>query len=88
VKTLGYALKISQGASDFIADRGFDANYGARPLKRAIQKYLEDPMAEVLIKSDLNEGDEIFVGFSSSKDEIKIKINKPKAAGVVDEDIE
>jgi ATP-dependent Clp protease ATP-binding subunit ClpC len=88
VKSLGYALKISQGASDFIADRGFDANYGARPLKRAIQKYLEDPMAEVLIKSDLHEGDEIFVGFSSSKDEIKIKINKPKAAGVIDEDIE
>jgi ATP-dependent Clp protease ATP-binding subunit ClpC len=88
VKSLGFALKISQGARDFIADRGFDANYGARPLKRAIQKYLEDPMAEVLIKSDLNEGDEIFVGFSSSKDEIKIKINKPKVAGVADEDIE
>lgn len=88
VKSLGYQLKISQGARDFIADRGFDANYGARPLKRAIQKYLEDPMAEVLIKSDLNEGDVIFVGFSSSKDEIKIKINKPKAAGVADEDLE
>lgn len=88
VKLLGYQLKISQGARDFIADRGFDANYGARPLKRAIQKYLEDPMAEVLIKSDLNEGDVIFVGFSSSKDEIKIKINKPKAAGVADEDLE
>lgn len=88
VKSLGYQLKISPGARDFIADRGFDANYGARPLKRAIQKYLEDPMAEVLIKSDLHEGDVIFVGFSSTKDEIKIKIHKPKAAGIPDEDIE
>ncbi len=88
VKSLGYQLKIASGARDFMAERGFDANYGARPLKRAIQKYLEDPMAEVLIKSDLREGDVIYVGLNSSKDEIKIKINKPKAAGVPDEDIE
>ena len=88
VGSLGYQLKISPQARDFIADRGFDANYGARPLKRAIQKYLEDPMAEVLIKSDLHEGDVIFVGFSSTKDEIKIKIHKPKAVGTNDEEIE
>ena len=54
-------------ARDFIADKGFDANYGARPLKRAIQKYLEDPMAEVLIKADLKEGDTIYVGFNTVK---------------------
>jgi ATP-dependent Clp protease ATP-binding subunit ClpC len=47
-------------------------------LKRAIQKYLEDPMAEVLIKANLKEGDSIFVGFNSSKSEIKIKIQKKK----------
>lgn len=78
VKSLGYQLKISSAAHDYIAERGFDANYGARPLKRAIQKYLEDPMAEVLIKSELQEGDTINVAFSSTKEEIKIKIKKKK----------
>ena len=65
-------------ARDYIAERGFDANFGARPLKRAIQKYLEDPMAEVLIKANLHEGDIINVGFNSAKSEIKIKIQKKK----------
>lgn len=76
VNSLGYQLKIVNAARDYIADRGFDANYGARPLKRAIQKYLEDPMAEVLIKSELKEGDTIHVGFSSAKSEIKFRIIK------------
>jgi ATP-dependent Clp protease ATP-binding subunit ClpC len=79
VRSLGYQLKIATGARDFIAERGFDATYGARPLKRAIQKYLEDPMAEVLIKSNLQEGDFIHVGFNSAKSEIKIKIQKKKS---------
>ena len=78
VKSLGYQLKISNAAHDFIAERGFDANYGARPLKRAIQKYLEDPMAEVLIKSELKEGDTINVVFNTAKSEIKMKIKKNK----------
>jgi ATP-dependent Clp protease ATP-binding subunit ClpC len=78
VQSLGYHLKIATAARDYIADRGFDATYGARPLKRAIQKYLEDPMAEVLIKSNLQEGDFIHVGFNSAKSEIKIKIQKKK----------
>ena len=78
VESLGYHLKIASGARDYIAERGFDATYGARPLKRAIQKYLEDPMAEVLIRSNLQEGDFINVGFNSAKSEIKIKIQKKK----------
>jgi ATP-dependent Clp protease ATP-binding subunit ClpC len=78
VRSLGYQLKIANAAKDYIAERGFDANYGARPLKRAIQKYLEDPMAEVLIKANLREGDCIYVGFNSAKSEIKIKIQKKK----------
>jgi ATP-dependent Clp protease ATP-binding subunit ClpC len=78
VNSLGYQLKIATAARDYIAEKGFDANYGARPLKRAIQKYLEDPMAEVLIKANLKEGDTINVGFNSAKSEIKIKIQKKK----------
>jgi ATP-dependent Clp protease ATP-binding subunit ClpC len=80
VRSLGYHIKISAAARDFIAEKGFDANYGARPLKRAIQKYLEDPMAEVLIKSSLSEGDWINVGFNSGKSEIRIKIQKKQKA--------
>ncbi|MCX6325913.1 MAG: ATP-dependent Clp protease ATP-binding subunit [Bacteroidia bacterium] len=78
VKSLGYQLKIASAARDYIAERGFDANFGARPLKRAIQKYLEDPMAEILIKANLHEGDCIQVGFNKVKSEIKIKIQKKK----------
>jgi ATP-dependent Clp protease ATP-binding subunit ClpC len=78
VKSLGYQLKIATGARDYIAEKGFDANYGARPLKRAIQKYLEDPMAELLIRANLKEGDIINVGFNGIKSEIKIKIIKKK----------
>ena len=79
VRSLGYQLKIATGARDFIAERGFDTNYGARPLKRAIQKYLEDPMAEVLIKATQQEGDTIYVSFNAAKSEIKIKIQKRKS---------
>ncbi|MBN1988659.1 MAG: ATP-dependent Clp protease ATP-binding subunit [Bacteroidales bacterium] len=73
---LGYGIKLSNAAKDFIAEKGFDAQYGARPLKRAIQKYLEDPMAEVIIKSSISMGDIISVGYSKKKDDITIKIIK------------
>jgi ATP-dependent Clp protease ATP-binding subunit ClpC len=81
VKSLGYQLKIAPAARNFIAEKGFDATYGARPLKRTIQKYLEDPMAEILIKSMPEEGDIINVGFNSAKSEIKIRIQKKKESG-------
>ncbi|MCU0461235.1 MAG: ATP-dependent Clp protease ATP-binding subunit [Bacteroidales bacterium] len=86
VRSLGYQLKIAPAARDYIAERGFDANYGARPLKRAIQKYLEDPMAEILIKAGPSDGDVINVGFDSSKSEIKINIRKKK--GSEDKEVE
>ena len=76
ISSLGYKITLSQAARNFIAEKGFDANYGARPLKRAIQKYLEDPMAEALIKVNAGQGDTIIVGFDSKKEEIKIKVRK------------
>ncbi len=75
---LGYQIKVSEEAKDFISDKGYDVQFGARPLKRAIQKYLEDPLAEEIIKSNLSEGDTIDVDFDKDKQEIKIKITKPK----------
>lgn len=74
VLQLGYTLNISTEAKDFIVDKGFDIQFGARPLKRAIQKYLEDSMAEVILKASLSPGDSIDVSFEKDKDELEIKI--------------
>jgi len=76
IRNLGYTIRISPAAKDFIAEKGYDIQYGARPLKRAIQKYLEDALAEVLIKSDSKSGSTISVGYNKKKDEISIKILK------------
>jgi ATP-dependent Clp protease ATP-binding subunit ClpC len=70
VETLKYKLFIAPEAKDFIAEKGFDPQFGARPLKRAIQKYLEDEIAEVIIGSDIKEGDTISVDLNEAKDKI------------------
>src|SRR5688572_3973556 len=53
ISDLGYKLSLSDAAKDFISEKGFDANFGARPLKRAIQKYIEDALPEEIIKGEL-----------------------------------
>lgn len=79
VNNLGYTIKVTDAAKDYIVDKGYDVQYGARPLKRAIQKYLEDPMAEEIIKTNLSEGDQIEVDFDKDKQEITVKTVKPKS---------
>ncbi len=74
VEGLNYKLKISSAAKDFIAEKGFDPQFGARPLKRAIQKYLEDEMAEIIIKASITEGDTISVGFDKKHEKLQMKI--------------
>ena len=76
VEDLGFKIKISTAAKDYIAKKGYDVQFGARPLKRAIQKYLEDEMAEVIIKASLTEGDTISVGLDKNKGKITTKILK------------
>ena len=78
VNKLGYTIKISETAKDFIVEKGYDVQYGARPLKRAIQKYLEDPMAEEIIQSNISEGDSIEIDYDTEKKEITVKTVKPK----------
>lgn len=78
VNKLGFEISISPAAKDFIADKGYDPKYGARPLKRAIQKYLEDELAEAIIKAELVNGDKIAVGFTKSKNQITIKVKNTK----------
>jgi ATP-dependent Clp protease ATP-binding subunit ClpC len=75
---MGYTVEITQKAKDFIVEKGFDTNYGARPLKRAIQKYVEDPLAEEIIKSGVAEGDLVTIGYDEEKKEIVITAGKPK----------
>jgi len=76
IETLGYHLTLSDKAKDFISDKGFDKEYGARPLKRAIQKYIEDALAEEIITSNITEGDRIFMDLEDDKEELSIKIEK------------
>lgn len=70
ISSLGYDLSLSDAAKDYIAERGYDAQYGARPLKRAIQKYLEDELAEMIINADLQQGDKIMVDYDKTTDKI------------------
>jgi ATP-dependent Clp protease ATP-binding subunit ClpC len=79
IATLGFRIKLSDKAKDYVLDKGYDIQYGARPLKRAIQKYLEDPMAETIIKSSLVEGDTMMVDFDKEKEEITVSIKKKRA---------
>jgi ATP-dependent Clp protease ATP-binding subunit ClpC len=74
IKDLGYNLKLTDKAKEYIADKGFDKQYGARPLNRAIQKYVEDALAEEIINSKIHEGDTITMDFDSKNDALKIKI--------------
>ncbi len=75
---LGYKLELSDKAKDYIANKGFDKDYGARPLKRAIQKYIEDVLAEEIINSKLKEGDTINMDLDEKSNELTIKIKKQK----------
>ncbi len=74
VRQLGYDIKITAKAKEYIAEKGFDIQFGARPLKRAIQKYVEDPLAENIIKHQPKEGDIITIGYSQKNDELTFKV--------------
>ncbi|EDM44115.1 ATP-dependent Clp protease, ATP-binding subunit [unidentified eubacterium SCB49] len=78
ISDLGYTLNLTSKAKDYIADKGFDKDYGARPLKRAIQKYIEDSLAEEIINSNLEEGDTITMDLDDKTEELTIKIKKSK----------
>ena len=74
IDELGYKLKLSKKAKNFIAEKGFDKQYGARPLKRAIQKYIEDLIAEEIIKSNIQSGDTISVDLNKETDSLFVKL--------------
>lgn len=76
IKLMGYKMVVTPKAKDYIVDKGWDAQFGARPLKRAIQKYIEDALAEEIIKTKLTDNDIITVDFDETKKEIIIQILK------------
>jgi ATP-dependent Clp protease ATP-binding subunit ClpC len=76
IKDLGYELILSDKAKDYIAEKGFDKEYGARPLKRAIQKYVEDTIAEEIISAHIHEGDSIKLDLDETTNELTVSIEK------------
>jgi ATP-dependent Clp protease ATP-binding subunit ClpB len=78
IKEIGFTPKITNAAKDFISDKGYDASYGARPLKRAIQKYIEDVLAEEMISKNISDGDKVLIDFDKKNQSIKVKVTKPK----------
>jgi ATP-dependent Clp protease ATP-binding subunit ClpC len=77
-KDLGYKIELTEKAKDFIVDRGYDEKFGARPLKRAIQKFIEDPLAEQIINASLKAGDTILMDLEEGKEELSVVIKKQK----------
>jgi len=78
INELEYNLILSEKAKDFIADKGFDKKYGARPLNRAIQKYIEDALAEQIVSGKVTPGDEVSMDLNKDGDELIITVKKKK----------
>jgi len=72
LETLNYKMQLDQSAKEFLSEKGYDPQFGARPLHRAIQKYLEDPLAESILSGKFKEGDTIMVEYDSKKGELII----------------
>ena len=80
INNLGYELELSEAAKDFLAEKGYDPQFGARPLHRAIQKHLEDLISEEILKAEMSKGDTIYADFDKKEDCIKISVRKLKSA--------
>jgi ATP-dependent Clp protease ATP-binding subunit ClpC len=78
ISNLGYQVTLTESAKDFLSDKGYDPQFGARPLNRAIQKYLEDPVAEEILKGEISEGDIIQASWDKKSEELSFKLKKKK----------
>tara|TARA_R110002050_G_scaffold12401_10_gene40799 strand:- start:70666 stop:73266 length:2601 start_codon:yes stop_codon:yes gene_type:complete len=83
IREIGYDIEITKGAKEFITDKGFDPKYGARPLKRAIQKYVEDPLAEALLEKKRELGSTIKIKMNKSRDDLAFDWVKPSPNKIV-----
>jgi len=78
LEKLGYKVDLTTEAKDFISEKGWDKDFGARPLKRAIQKYIEDLLAEMLVNKQLTEGETVTLDLNEAKDGLEGKTQKTK----------
>ena len=78
ILALGYNVELTEKAKDFLAEKGYDPQYGARPLNRAIQKYLEDPIAEEILKGDVHTGDTLVADYEGTGENLTLKVKKKK----------
>jgi len=80
IEDLGYKIEISAKAKEFLGDKGFDADFGARPLQRALQKYLEEPLAERVLQGTLKEGDTLKIDWKAGSEELSISAKAKRAS--------
>lgn len=76
INALGFTVELTEKAKDFLAEKGYDQQYGARPLNRAIQKYLEDPIAEEILKGDAVAGDTLMADYAEGAEELTVNVVK------------
>ncbi len=77
LNNLGFSLELTEDAKSFLADKGYDQQFGARPLHRAIQKYLEDPLAEEILNMNIKNGDVLEAGLDKENGKIVFSLRKP-----------
>jgi ATP-dependent Clp protease ATP-binding subunit ClpC len=80
ITNIGYKIELTEKAKDFLAEKGYDQQYGARPLNRAIQKYVEDTLAEEILKGEMKEGDTIIADYSGEGETLTFSTLKPQEA--------
>lgn len=80
IAALGYNVELTEKAKDFLAEKGYDQQFGARPLNRAIQKYLEDAVAEEILKGEVAEGGTIMADYEGTGETLTIKVKKAKTS--------
>ena len=73
---IGYNLEVKSNAKDFLTNKGYDKKYGARPLNRAIQRYIEDLIAENVVSNYIKEGDYIEIDWIKKQDSLSLKIKE------------
>lgn len=78
ISDMGYSIEVSQKAKDFLAEKGYDVQYGARPLKRALQTYVEDGLSEMVVNEEIEKGTKIKIDFDKKLDKLKFQVVQPK----------
>jgi ATP-dependent Clp protease ATP-binding subunit ClpC len=76
IKALGFSVQLTDEVKDFIAEKGYDVQFGARPLHRAIQKYLEDPLAEEILNMKIKEGDLLLAELNKETDQFTFTVQQ------------